>query len=80
MKKGNVVSWGGKTRLPIPLEKLFEGGMEHLDPDNQVLLVGWTREGNLYTAGNHVNSDKILSLLDMAKHKMLMGLFEPEKQ
>jgi hypothetical protein len=59
------------TSLDIPAERVLSGALENDDPLKDVVIIGWTDEGNFYFASSVADGADVVWLLETAKHKLL---------
>ena len=55
------------TELDIPVERVLEGAKDQLD---QVFILGWDKEGNLYSASSHGDIADLNLLLELGKQSL----------
>jgi hypothetical protein len=66
---GDVVDFGGITRLPVDPERVLRGALEH--GLERVMVVGVDAEGEEYFAASHPDGGTILWDMERAKHKLM---------
>lgn len=65
----NVVPFIGVTRLDTPPERVIDGaGKANL---SDVVIVGFTEDGDFYFASNKADAGDVVWLLEQAKFKLL---------
>lgn len=61
----DVIPFGGITKLPLTPEKVLDGAKRHIP--EELMVLGWTKEGKLYIAGTHSDIAHNLGLLAMGR-------------
>ena len=69
MSEDNVVELDMVTRLDIPVERVLNGAMKA--DLNNVFVVGWDQDGDLYTASSIADGAELLWMLELAKKRLL---------
>jgi len=64
----NVVVLNMETRKSIPPDRVLSGALGKLD---ECVVIGWTREGELYLASSTISKGDILLLLGHANAQTL---------
>lgn len=64
MSKDKVVDFRGSTRLPLDPDRVLEGAKEQLET---VVIIGYTKEGELYFASSEPSGPEVLWLFELAK-------------
>ena len=65
----NVVELDMITRLDIPPERILNGALK-ADLE-QAFVIGWGRDGELYTASSFANGPELLWMIELAKKRLL---------
>lgn len=71
MKNKKVIPIGCITKLDLPVDTVLEAAKEKLEG---VVLIGFTKEGELYTASTYADGGDIIWLLEASKHRMWENL------
>ncbi len=66
------------TRLDIPVERVVNGLVENKDELNQLLALGFDKEGVLVSFSSTVDTGIILELLEGFKYNLLSGEYRDE--
>ena len=64
----NVEDLDVVTRLDIPSDKILKKAIGNV---NDVIIIGWNEEGELYFASSKANGGDVLWLLELAKKRLL---------
>lgn len=71
-----IIPIGGITKLEIPIDKVLEGAKDQLEG---VLLIGFDKNGELYTASTYSDGGDIMWLLEACKHRLWNNLESNEE-
>jgi hypothetical protein len=66
----DIIELNCVTRLKIPAEKILRGAADKLD---DVVIIGWDKQGKLYFASSEPDGGDVLWLLETAKKALLEG-------
>ena len=69
----NVINIGGYTKLDINPDEVLNGAISKL---NQVLILGYDNDNNLYFASSSSDVSKLFYIMEIFKHKILNGDFD----
>lgn len=64
----NVIPIGGVTKLDIPADRVLEQAKEKME---DVVLMGWDKDGELYFASTFSDGGGVLWLLEKCKQALL---------
>lgn len=67
---GEIIELGGVTKLDIPADRVLEKAIGTMEG---VVLVGYDKNGVLYTASSYADGGQVLWLLEACKNR-LMGI------
>jgi hypothetical protein len=74
MSNDNVTDFPGETRLRTPAPKILASaagkGLE------DVVVIGWTRDGKFYFASSQSDGAQVLWLLRQAEHELIASVRE----
>jgi len=67
---GDVVKFGGETRLDIDPNDVLEGAKDKLQ---NVIVIGWEddKEGSFWFASSQASGPEVIWLLELAKQRLL---------
>lgn len=65
----NVVGFDNITTVTMTPEKILNAAKEHVP--EELFVIGWDREGDLYFAGTHSDVASCLLLLETAKRDLM---------
>lgn len=68
MPKDNVINLNCVTKLDIPSDRVLELAMGELD---SVVVMGFTKDGNAYTATSIADGGSVLWLLEVCKKRLM---------
>lgn len=68
LRVSDIIDFDGVTKLDIDPDKVLAGAKENL---NSVIVIGWDKEDNLYTASSSSSIGELLYLLEVAKKELL---------
>lgn len=64
----NIIGFTGTTVIDIPPDKILDGAKGRL---NEVLVLGWDKEDNLYAASSTSDIPEVIFLIERAKDFLL---------
>lgn len=64
----NVIQLGNITKLDLPAERVLEAAKNEME---NVVLIGWHKDGSLYFASNIADGGEVLWLLKKAEQELL---------
>lgn len=70
---GKIVTLSVKTTQPIPVERVVNGLVEEQDKFDQILILGFTKDGTLDSRSNTSDVGLILEMIEQYKHNLLSG-------
>lgn len=65
----NIIGFNNITTVTMPPEKILDAAKEHVP--EELLIIGWGKEGKLYFAGTHYDVAGNLLLLEAAKRDLM---------
>jgi len=65
---GDVVPWGGFTKLDLPVDSMLESNKGKLEC---LVMIGYTPDGKEFFASSHGDNRQTLWLLERAKHHLM---------
>ena len=74
MSNDNVTEFTGETRLKTPVPKILAAAAGKRLED--VVVVGWTQDGEMYFASSQSNGAEVLWLLRQAEHELIAAVRE----
>lgn len=69
----NVIAFPGTTTADIPAAQVLQAAIDQGMED--VLVIGWTNDGDLYAATSGGSVGDNLLLLELAKRNLVEGMF-----
>lgn len=69
-----VLAFTGRTILDIPVDTILEKSKEY--DLEQVLVLGWTKEGNLFAAGSSGDKKELHYLVGCFDAKLMAGNYD----
>ena len=63
----DILQFNGQTVGPVPVDGVLKGAAELQD----VLVLGWTKDGDFYAASSTGNGPELLWLIEMFRHSVL---------
>ena len=77
MKKDDdkVVNLNARTTLPIPVERVVNGLVEEQDKIESILILSFTKDGNLDARSNTSEVGLLLELMEQYKFNLLSGMY-----
>lgn len=71
---GDIVDFNGKTFMDIDCKKILDA----VDPDEMdlVMVLGWSKEDNLYASSSSSDIAEMIYLMELFKHKLLNGDYQ----
>lgn len=67
---GKVIPLGGVTKLDIDPDLVLENNKGELE---SVLIIGWTKDGELLTATSQADGGEVLWLMELCKKRLMKG-------
>ena len=64
-----VTTLDTSTKMPIPVERVLDGARDL----QEVLVIGWDKDGELYGASSTGEVGELLELIERFKFKLLHG-------
>lgn len=68
MGKDNVIFLNNETSLDIPADRVLEAAVGELD---SAVVIGYDKDGNLYTASSLADGGDVLWLLELCKNRLM---------
>jgi len=69
----NIHFFTGQTSLDIPVGRVIKGMLDDKDDFSQVLVVGFDKDGSLFSRSSTTNVGVLLELIETFKHNLLSG-------
>jgi len=70
----DIVAFPGPTTADIPADQVLQAAIDHGMED--VIVIGWTTDGDLYAATSGGSVGDNLLLLELARRNLIEGMFE----
>ena len=71
---GDVVNFGGVTRLDLPVDTILEGAKGRVT--DGVIVIGYDSDGDMYFASSMADGGTALWLLEQCKLSLMLGTCE----
>ena len=68
---GEVVDIGCVTLLPIAPSRVLSAADKEAEDFDQIVILGWKKDGNFYFSASEADGAKILWLLEVARIRLL---------